>query len=197
MIGSDGYLHILGRRKDLAITGGYNVHPKDVETVPDAALLAAGNCRIRCADEDSERRSWRSSCRCRTQGAISSGRQTGWPGRSRGTGPQRDSSSATRDRAAPWERRRRTICARPMAVFSRRGAIDQGRPVVGSSYRAALQRRCFACTRGRGPGVGPPLIVIRRRPAGRVSRRGTGHPFVAAPDVTLDREAAASVPRVS
>ena len=32
----DGYLHIVGRAKDLVITGGYNVYPKEVETEIDA-----------------------------------------------------------------------------------------------------------------------------------------------------------------
>jgi malonyl-CoA/methylmalonyl-CoA synthetase len=35
-IDSDGYLHIVGRAKDLVITGGFNVYPKEVETEIDA-----------------------------------------------------------------------------------------------------------------------------------------------------------------
>jgi malonyl-CoA/methylmalonyl-CoA synthetase len=35
-IDSDGYLSIVGRAKDLIITGGYNVYPKEVELVIDA-----------------------------------------------------------------------------------------------------------------------------------------------------------------
>jgi malonyl-CoA/methylmalonyl-CoA synthetase len=31
-----GYVHIVGRAKDLVITGGYNVYPKEVETEIDA-----------------------------------------------------------------------------------------------------------------------------------------------------------------
>lgn len=33
---SDGYLYIVGRQKDLVISGGYNVYPKEVEIVIDA-----------------------------------------------------------------------------------------------------------------------------------------------------------------
>jgi acyl-CoA synthetase (AMP-forming)/AMP-acid ligase II len=32
----DGYVHIVGRAKDLVISGGYNVYPKEVETELDA-----------------------------------------------------------------------------------------------------------------------------------------------------------------
>lgn len=35
-IDTDGYLHIVGRDKDLVITGGYNVYPKEIETLIDA-----------------------------------------------------------------------------------------------------------------------------------------------------------------
>jgi malonyl-CoA/methylmalonyl-CoA synthetase len=35
-IDPQGYVHIVGRGKDLIITGGYNVYPKEVETVLDA-----------------------------------------------------------------------------------------------------------------------------------------------------------------
>ncbi|GJE28058.1 malonate--CoA ligase [Methylobacterium organophilum] len=36
LIDRDGYVHIVGRGKDLIITGGYNVYPKEVETEIDA-----------------------------------------------------------------------------------------------------------------------------------------------------------------
>ena len=35
-IDCDGYVHIVGRAKDLVISGGYNVYPKEVETELDA-----------------------------------------------------------------------------------------------------------------------------------------------------------------
>ena len=35
-IDADGYLHILGREKDLVISGGYNIYPKQIESEIDA-----------------------------------------------------------------------------------------------------------------------------------------------------------------
>ncbi len=35
-VDQDGYVHIVGRNKDLIISGGYNIYPKEVETVLDA-----------------------------------------------------------------------------------------------------------------------------------------------------------------
>jgi malonyl-CoA/methylmalonyl-CoA synthetase len=35
-IDADGYVHILGREKDLIISGGYNIYPKQIETEIDA-----------------------------------------------------------------------------------------------------------------------------------------------------------------
>ena len=36
MIDASGYLHIVGRSKDLVITGGFNVYPKELEDALDA-----------------------------------------------------------------------------------------------------------------------------------------------------------------
>jgi malonyl-CoA/methylmalonyl-CoA synthetase len=36
MIDADGYVHIVGRGKDLIISGGYNIYPKELESEIDA-----------------------------------------------------------------------------------------------------------------------------------------------------------------
>jgi malonyl-CoA/methylmalonyl-CoA synthetase len=38
MIDADGYVHIVGRNKDLIISGGYNIYPKEIELVLDEQL---------------------------------------------------------------------------------------------------------------------------------------------------------------
>ena len=35
MIDGDGYLHISGRNKDVIISGGYNIYPKEIELLLD------------------------------------------------------------------------------------------------------------------------------------------------------------------
>jgi malonyl-CoA/methylmalonyl-CoA synthetase len=34
-IDADGYVHIVGRGKDLIISGGYNIYPKEIELLLD------------------------------------------------------------------------------------------------------------------------------------------------------------------
>ena len=51
MFDADGYLHIVGRSKDLIISGGLNVYPKEVEDVIDAfdgRARVGGDRRARC-----------------------------------------------------------------------------------------------------------------------------------------------------
>jgi malonyl-CoA/methylmalonyl-CoA synthetase len=53
-IDDEGYVHIVGRGKDLVISGGYNVYPKEVETeidqiagVLESAVIGGATCRFR------------------------------------------------------------------------------------------------------------------------------------------------------
>jgi malonyl-CoA/methylmalonyl-CoA synthetase len=48
----DGYLSILGRAKDLIITGGYNVYPKEIELVVDAMPGVAESAVVGVPDPD-------------------------------------------------------------------------------------------------------------------------------------------------
>ena len=50
MIDAEGYLHIVGRLRDVIIRGGYNVHPREIEdlmrshpAVTDAVVLGVPN----------------------------------------------------------------------------------------------------------------------------------------------------------
>ena len=47
-----GYIHIVGRAKDLVITGGYNVYPKEVETEIDAIKGVFESAVIGCPHPD-------------------------------------------------------------------------------------------------------------------------------------------------
>ncbi|MEV1131869.1 AMP-binding protein [Agromyces sp. NPDC049794] len=51
-IDDDGYLHIVGREKDVIITGGYNVYPKEVESVIDAFDGVAETAVFGLPDQD-------------------------------------------------------------------------------------------------------------------------------------------------
>ena len=51
-IDGDGYVHIVGRSKDLIITGGYNVYPKEIETLIDDLPGVLESAVIGIADAD-------------------------------------------------------------------------------------------------------------------------------------------------
>ena len=51
-IDGDGYLHILGREKDLIISGGYNIYPKQIETEIDALDGVTESAVFGVADPD-------------------------------------------------------------------------------------------------------------------------------------------------
>jgi malonyl-CoA/methylmalonyl-CoA synthetase len=51
-IGPDGYVYIVGRGKDLVISGGYNVYPKEIETEIDAIPGVIESAVIGCPHKD-------------------------------------------------------------------------------------------------------------------------------------------------
>ncbi|PTE06859.1 malonate--CoA ligase [Mesorhizobium helmanticense] len=52
MIDADGYVHIVGRGKDLIISGGYNIYPKEVESEIDALAGVSESAVIGVAHPD-------------------------------------------------------------------------------------------------------------------------------------------------
>ena len=51
-VDAEGYLHILGREKDLVISGGYNIYPKQIETEIDALEGVLESAVFGIADAD-------------------------------------------------------------------------------------------------------------------------------------------------
>ena len=52
MFDEDGYLHIVGREKDLIISGGYNIYPKQIETEIDVLDGVVESAVFGVADAD-------------------------------------------------------------------------------------------------------------------------------------------------
>ena len=116
-IDDKGYVRIVGRGKDLIISGGLNIYPKEVETEIDVAARRHRERGDRAAatpiSARLSRRSWcakkaqastrpRSARRCRTGSRNSNGR--------------RPSSSWTICRATRWAKCRKIFCARLTAT---------------------------------------------------------------------------------
>jgi malonyl-CoA/methylmalonyl-CoA synthetase len=51
-VDAEGYVHILGREKDLVISGGYNIYPKQIETEIDALEGVLESAVFGIADAD-------------------------------------------------------------------------------------------------------------------------------------------------
>ena len=112
-VDDDGYIHIVGRAKDLVISGGFNVYPKEVETEIDAiegvlesAVFGLPACRFRRSRDGGGRRT--------------SGRDAERIGDSLGArrppgqvqGAQADRSRRILCRATRWARCKRRRCGR-------------------------------------------------------------------------------------
>ena len=125
-----GYVHIVGRGKDLVITGGFNVYPKEIEVEIDAlpGVFESAVIGVPHADfgegvtavvvREEGRRPGRAR---RPDGA---GRQAGEITSSRSA-----SCSSTSFRATPWARCRRTCCGTPIRTSTTAPAkADSHRP---------------------------------------------------------------------
>ena len=137
-VDADGYLHIVGRAKDLIISGGFNVYPKEVESEIDAidgvlesAVFGAPACRFRRGRD----RRRRAASRSGADGIRDprGARRPAWPNSRRRSA----SSSSNRCRATPWARCRRRRCARPIRTFIAPDACSSLKPASGSGMRKA------------------------------------------------------------
>ena len=120
-IDARGYVHILGRGKDLVISGGFNVYPKEVESEIDALPGVVESAVIGRLTRTLARASSLSSCWPRTSifGRRTSSRRLscGLPITNYPSG----CSSPMAFRATPWAKFRRTCFAMPMAICSASG----------------------------------------------------------------------------
>ena len=111
-IDGNGYVHILGRGKDLVISGGFNVYPKEIESEIDAmpgvirsavigvphADFGEGVTAVVVCDKGAE---------VDESLGAESARRAGW----QNSRCRSACSSSTNCRATPWARCRRIFCA--------------------------------------------------------------------------------------
>ena len=138
-IDGKGYVHIVGRGKDLVISGGFNVYPKEIESEIDAM---PGVIEIR-----RDRRPTRRFRRGRHCGpGLRQGRQgrrsLGAESARRQAGEIQDAEAGDRGRrncrATPWARCRRIFCAIPIRRFTRSSRIPHGEERTGQRLRARV-----------------------------------------------------------
>ena len=120
-VDSDGYIHIVGRAKDLVISGGFNVYPKEIESEIDAiegvlesAVIRRPACRFRRGRDGGCRPASR---RCADGGGDPVGARRP-PSQIQGAEAGRLSS--IRCRATRWARCRRRPFGRPTRTLSAR-----------------------------------------------------------------------------
>ena len=113
LIDADGYVHIVGRAKDLVISGGFNVYPKEVEDEIDAIDGVMESAVIGVPHPDFGE-GVTAVVVPQPGAAITEARSSprsaaGWQNSRR----QSASSSSTRCRATRWARCKRPRCGRP------------------------------------------------------------------------------------
>ncbi len=119
-IDDKGYVHILGRGKDLVISGGFNVYPKEIESEIDAMPGVVESAVIGVPHADfgegvTAVRGLQQGRRCQRSFRAEGARRDG----SRNSRCPSASSSSTNCRATPWARCRRTSCGIRIRIFTR------------------------------------------------------------------------------
>ena len=139
-IDARGYVHIVGRAKDLVITGGFNVYPKEVETEIDALPGVVESAVIGVPHPDFGEGVTavvvRRAGAALDEKAVLAALLSGSPSSSSPSA----CSSSTSCRATPWARCRRTCCAKLIAPsLARAGSMpNQSKNPASSPSRYFL-----------------------------------------------------------
>ncbi len=159
-IDDKGYVHILGRGKDLVISGGFNVYPKEIESEIDAMPGVVESAVIGVPHADFGEGV--TAVVVRQPGAkideaarSCTDSRDGWPNsRCRSA-----SSSLMICRATPWARCRRTSCAIPTPIFTRSNSPRAAAPKhLQSSRRLSARAHNFYCPFSRLITKRPPTM---------------------------------------
>ena len=148
VIDDEGYVSIVGRGKDLVISGGFNVYPKEVEDEIDALPGVIESAVIGVAHPDFGEGVTAVVAKKRDAALDRKGRDRGAEGTAGGL--QAAQARDVRGRSAaqqPWARCRRRCCARPTRTST--ASPSCARPDRGRISRCApwQDRACFSACR--------------------------------------------------
>ena len=118
-LAADGVLTLVGRSKDLIISGGFNVYPAEIEARINDLPGVAESAVVGVPHADSARPSSRSSCRARARRRRPRRSSRRCARTSRTSRCPSTCASSTRCRATRWARCRRSCCARNSGRCSR------------------------------------------------------------------------------